>query len=66
MMTFRFGKSFYPFRNSIFMIPGTPGAPGGVHIGGGREIWKGLFTSAHVGQNFRPLVNVDGGFHYTL
>jgi len=55
-----FGKSFYPFRNSIFMIPGMAGSPGGFHIGGGREIWKGLFTSAHVGQNFKALVNMDG------
>jgi len=42
------------------MIPGTHGAPGGYHLGGGREIWKGLFTSAHVGQNFKTLVNMDG------
>lgn len=53
------GKTFYPFRNSIFMIPGAPGAPGGMDLGGGREVWKGLFTSAHVGQNFRALVNMD-------
>jgi len=42
------------------MIPGMAGAPGGFDVGGGREIWKGLFTSAHVGQNFRALVNMDG------
>lgn len=50
---------FYPFRSSIYMIPGGT-TPGGVDLGGGREVWKGLFTSAHVAQNNRLLVNMDG------
>lgn len=50
-------KAFYPFGSSIFMIP-TPDLCA-INLDGGREIWRGLFTSAHVGQNFRPFVNMD-------
>lgn len=28
-------------------------------LGGGREIWHGLFTSAHVVQGFKAMVNMD-------
>ena len=42
------------------MIPGAPNAPGGLDLGAGREIWKGLFTSVHVTSRDRAFVNMDG------
>lgn len=41
------------------MIPGDK-TPGGVDLGSGREVWRGLFTSAHVAESNRLLVNMDG------
>uniref|UniRef100_A0A915IE63 Uncharacterized protein n=1 Tax=Romanomermis culicivorax TaxID=13658 RepID=A0A915IE63_ROMCU len=52
-------RAFYPFGPSIYMIPGYQGAPGGIDLQGGREIWRGLYTSAHVGEHFRAFVNMD-------
>ncbi|KAI6228271.1 hypothetical protein M3Y95_00605100 [Aphelenchoides besseyi] len=54
-----YGKSsgFYAWKNSCYRFPG----PGNIalNLEGGKELWNGFFASAHLGQGYRPLLNVD-------
>jgi len=52
---YELAKAWYPFSYSAYKIP----EEAGVDLGGGREIWHGLFTSAHVAQGYKPMVNMD-------
>lgn len=49
---------FYPWKSSCFQIPYSPGSS--LDLGGGKEMWTGLFSSAHVASNWKPLLNIDG------
>ncbi|VDO82347.1 unnamed protein product [Soboliphyme baturini] len=52
----RAADSFFPFRNVAYQIPKGGGT---FSLGGGKEVWHGLFTSCHIANAFRPLVNID-------
>ena len=53
-------REFYPFKSSFYALPGRGGH--GTELGGGKQMWTGFFSSAHVGRGDRPLMNIDGAF----
>lgn len=55
---FSYSADFYSFGSSIYLIPN----PNGADLTGGREVWHGLYTSAHIAQGNTILVNADGRF----
>ncbi|CDW61365.1 PAZ and DUF1785 domain containing protein, partial [Trichuris trichiura] len=48
-------ERFCVVGNSAYEIP----ARSGVNLKLGVELWRGLFTSARVGEGYRPMVNID-------
>ncbi|KAI6220849.1 Piwi domain protein [Aphelenchoides fujianensis] len=52
--------NFYPWQSSVFKLPlAGVEQPGFLSLGGGKELWPGMFMAAHLGEGFRPLLNVD-------
>ncbi|PAV74327.1 hypothetical protein WR25_13833 isoform C [Diploscapter pachys] len=49
--------NFYPWKSSCFRIPINGGLA--LDLDGGKEMWTGFFSSAHVATGFRPLLNID-------
>ncbi|KAI6174749.1 Piwi domain protein [Aphelenchoides fujianensis] len=53
-------ENFYPWQSSVYKLPiAGVEQPGFLSLGGGKELWPGMFMSAHLGEGFRPLLNVD-------
>ncbi|CAJ0573794.1 unnamed protein product, partial [Mesorhabditis spiculigera] len=50
-------RNFYAWKSSCYRIPTNGG--GSLDLEGGKEMWTGFFSSAHVASNWRPLLNID-------
>ncbi|KAI6242624.1 hypothetical protein M3Y99_00167000 [Aphelenchoides fujianensis] len=48
---------FYAWKNSCYRLP-TAEEPA-LDLDGGKELWTGFFASAHVGEGWRALLNLD-------
>lgn len=49
--------NFYTWKSSCYRIP-INGASA-LDLEGGKEMWTGFFSSAHIASNYKPLLNVD-------
>ncbi|CAI2348079.1 unnamed protein product [Caenorhabditis sp. 36 PRJEB53466] len=49
--------SFYTWKSSCYRIPTADGQA--LDLEGGKEMWTGFFSSAHIASNYRPLLNID-------
>ncbi|CAP29475.2 Protein CBR-TAG-76 [Caenorhabditis briggsae] len=49
--------NFYTWKSSCYRIPTAAGQA--LDLEGGKEMWTGFFSSAHIASNFRPLLNID-------
>lgn len=50
--------NFYSWKSSCYRIP-INGALA-LDLEGGKEMWTGFFSSAHVASGWKPLLNIDG------
>ncbi|KAI6203095.1 hypothetical protein M3Y94_00516900 [Aphelenchoides besseyi] len=50
-------SGFYAWKNSCYRLPCAGNRP--LNLEGGKELWAGFFASAHVGEGWRALLNVD-------
>ncbi|KAI6230110.1 hypothetical protein M3Y99_01102100 [Aphelenchoides fujianensis] len=50
-------SGFYAWKNSCYRLPGRDNPS--LNLEGGKELWTGFFASAHVGEGWRALLNVD-------
>ncbi|ETN70048.1 PAZ domain protein, partial [Necator americanus] len=53
--------NFYSWKSSCYRIP-INGALA-LDLEGGKEMWTGFFSSAHVASGWKPLLNIDGEFN---
>ncbi|CAI2354566.1 unnamed protein product [Caenorhabditis sp. 36 PRJEB53466] len=49
--------NFYTWKSSCYRIPTAAGQA--LDLEGGKEMWTGFFSSAHIASNFKPLLNID-------
>ncbi|CAI5441807.1 unnamed protein product [Caenorhabditis angaria] len=49
--------NFYTWKSSCYRIPTTNGQA--LDLEGGKEMWTGFFSSAHIASNYKPLLNID-------
>lgn len=50
-------SNFYTWKSSCYRIPTAAGQA--LDLEGGKEMWTGFFSSAHIASNYRPLLNID-------
>lgn len=53
----RKSSGFYAWKNSCYRLPNRNNPA--LNLEGGKELWTGFFASAHVGEGWRALLNVD-------
>ncbi|TKR75776.1 hypothetical protein L596_017019 [Steinernema carpocapsae] len=51
-------SNFCAWKSSFYRLP-TPNSNDALDLEGGKQMWTGFFSSAHVAQNYRPLLNID-------
>ncbi|CAI5441874.1 unnamed protein product [Caenorhabditis angaria] len=49
--------NFYTWKSSCYRIPTANGQA--LDLEGGKEMWTGFFSSAHIASNYKPLLNID-------
>ncbi|MFH4975706.1 hypothetical protein AB6A40_002415 [Gnathostoma spinigerum] len=50
-------SNFYTWKSSSYRLPGE--GVMGLDLSGGKQMWTGFFSSAHVATDWKPLLNVD-------
>ncbi|CAJ0960664.1 unnamed protein product, partial [Mesorhabditis belari] len=50
-------RNFYAWKSSCYRIPINGGQA--LDLEGGKEMWTGFFSSAHVASGWKPLLNID-------
>ncbi|VDK66705.1 unnamed protein product [Gongylonema pulchrum] len=51
--------NFAVYKSSSYRMP-VNGSAFALDLEGGKEMWTGIFSSAHVADGWKPLLNVDG------
>lgn len=55
---FRNSANFFVYKSSSYRLPINGAAA--LDLEGGKEMWTGFFSSAHVATGWKPLLNIDG------